>query len=78
MGARAVSKPFLTDTNGRRLKTRDGKAVYVGVNVYGNWYGYLAGREVQMFFGRDAEQEADARRWLQEQVQNDAAIIVRD
>jgi hypothetical protein len=34
-------------------------------NIYGNWYGYLGTRRVEMFFGHPWEQEQDAKAWLE-------------
>jgi hypothetical protein len=33
-------------------------------NIYGNWYGYLGTRRVEMFFGPAWEQERSAKAWL--------------
>jgi hypothetical protein len=37
-------------------------------NIYGNWYGYLGNRRVEMFFNSSTEtMEQAAKRWLTEQ-----------
>jgi hypothetical protein len=34
-------------------------------NAYGNWYGYVGNKKVQMFYGNHVAQQFDAEKWLE-------------
>jgi hypothetical protein len=52
--------------NAQVAKAIGGKAK-IRQNIYGNWYGYIGARKVEMFFGSGGcggEQEFQAKQWL--------------
>lgn len=40
------------------------RSLSVRENAYGNWYGYVGNRRVEMFFGNSYDQQFDALAWL--------------
>lgn len=59
---------FLCVSGIRKIKAH-GKTFTIRANAWGNWYGYVGTKKVELFWGDYTDQAQSASEWLDKQVQ---------